>query len=538
MKTSSAIGRLGALLIPITLLVWAACGHSPAPPATDVEASVMTGRPHGAATPLPFARPHRKSPSVPIVSAVDSRSASQLAQIACAGADGWRCATAPKLAAMRGSITNTGTWTIADWYFDAANTTGCASDSNTCTSATCAAGGVGPCLTVNEMVNRWGTATPTLKQTTTLHILSAETLNQEAITLTPTVVPTPGGATGNAFAIIGTLAPVATFPLGTVTSKNRAAGTPLSAAGFTGVGEAVGQVVVNNVNGSRAEIVLLAGGIATLSQPLATLVWPASAATQPQPAENDTWATGQSVTVYRQPLLNLKVLAARGLDNTAAATAGMTWVQGILLPDTSGNSSSEIAPGPGQSNLFIDCDLNPYVSMGGATNYAASSFFIGSGLEGGGQMAYTIVLGGWSSGFGIGAFTSVIIDLDHMAMAGMSCLTETSTLVGYLYNPAGLSVSGGQCILDASLDETPGGAVWGAGTVDANSGGHIINNSGQTWTATLLGSGAIELDGATSGFHFINGSATWAASPSITPATLDAAGSISNPQTGSIYSTP
>ena len=64
--------------------------------------------------------------------------------------------------------------TVPAWFTDTLNTAGCASDNNTCTQATCGAVGSfqGPCLSVGEIYDRWGTIQPTLAQDTSLTVLS------------------------------------------------------------------------------------------------------------------------------------------------------------------------------------------------------------------------------------------------------------------------------------------------------------------------------------------------------------------------------
>ena len=47
-------------------------------------------------------------------------------------------------------------WSVPQWEIDGSNATGCASDANTCTSAVCAPGGVGPCATARQVASRLG----------------------------------------------------------------------------------------------------------------------------------------------------------------------------------------------------------------------------------------------------------------------------------------------------------------------------------------------------------------------------------------------
>jgi hypothetical protein len=64
------------------------------------------------------------------------------------------------------------TITESYWAFDPALTMPCASDSNTCTSSSCGASGVGPCATLAGLMAHWGTSTPLFGQNTTIEQLS------------------------------------------------------------------------------------------------------------------------------------------------------------------------------------------------------------------------------------------------------------------------------------------------------------------------------------------------------------------------------
>lgn len=141
---------------------------------------------------------------VPPPAAPDTRSDAEKADAACWGPNHvWACTgrAQPKtmMASTSGPLPPSPAMSILTWDVDPTNSTGCASNGNSCTSATCGASGVGPCLAVNKIVyHRWGTTGPTLQTGTTIAMLSAETLGQETLAPWPiagTLTYTGAGAT-------------------------------------------------------------------------------------------------------------------------------------------------------------------------------------------------------------------------------------------------------------------------------------------------------------------------------------------------------
>ena len=78
-------------------------------------------------------------------------------------------------------------WAVPNWYVDYGNTSGCASDQNTCTSSTCSGTGVGPCKTFGEIWARWGAVPPVLLQATTITFVSPD--NAEFYSFCPSYGP-------------------------------------------------------------------------------------------------------------------------------------------------------------------------------------------------------------------------------------------------------------------------------------------------------------------------------------------------------------
>ena len=470
----------------------------------------------------------------------DPRTSVQIAQAACAG----HC-TAPvrKFGAGTRPPIVPATWTVPAWYFDYANATGCASDNNTCTSASCGAGGVGPCMTVNEVVARWGTTQPILPQSVTFYVLSSETLGAESIVLNPVVVD------GSVFGIVGTPKQVTSFALGTVTPKNRIMAQRLTAGGFTaGSITSGGQLVVNTSrSSSRAFTNGVAAGVATLTQPLAQLsIADAFAYVPPVPAEDNTWTAGDTVVVDSLPMLNIKELHVLGGDVAASAfTGGVTWVQYITIPDNTGTSGNSVFSLGSIDNvyLFADSSVGPYIAFNPlGDDGISSSIMYGCYLGGGTLVSFGSLIGGAVESFGasIGEYGAVDGDLQTV---GLFSYTGNG-FMGQVYagsdttSDAG-TVSSVQIGNNSApkLDNVyyPVAVSWGPGSVNIGNVGSLENGSGQTWQQALLNRSGIFLDGETTGTGYTTGPATWTSGLPLNPASLDVYGSLQDPNTHEIY---
>jgi hypothetical protein len=115
-------------------------------------------------------------------------------------------------------------WLVPDWYVAPIS----GSDSNDGMTVTT------PVQTImGGIVSRWGTRSPILAQTTTIHLLEPETLGQESVVLSPVIV------NGASFVILGTNIVVGTTTISAITTPlDPTAGTNLvfsvaSAAGLS-----------------------------------------------------------------------------------------------------------------------------------------------------------------------------------------------------------------------------------------------------------------------------------------------------------------
>jgi len=483
-------------------------------------------------------RPHPVTPTAPSHK-LDARSPQQIAQAACTRADGsWACSGVKPALFGAGSTRGCPACTVAQWYTDPANTTTCASDSNTCTSATCSTGGVGPCVTANEIIARWGTNAPLLLQNTTITLLSAETAAQENVFLNPMT------AQGVYFAVVGTPLLVANVTLGTVTAKSRtgAGGHLLTSTGFTATGLAVNQLVVNTTSGkaSKAWIYALSAGTATLTQPMSPLTAAADASNFPSAlsTEVDTWAHNDTVSVYTVPLFNLKGLQPVGGDTPASTQGGTAWLQNVHVPDTAGspgNSYFTIGTPNGVPIWTVDdlFDTNVIIAgtLGGgiAGGFANNTFF-----NGGAEVSDATVAGGGVPTTGFGNFITLhefaALDGDFVAF---DATANEMAFIGNVYVSDILSIfNAGLLKIDSSWGYG-GPALYGPAACSVQDAGRLMKIDG-TWASALLFSGALTLSGVATGTKFVSG--TYTAGVSITPANLDSFLGLQNPLTGARYS--
>jgi hypothetical protein len=419
---------------------------------------------------------------------------------------------------------------VTDWYVDPVHGIDSSNGLSTGQPVKTIMGGI---------VTKWGTNSPVLAQNTTIHLMNSETVGQEYVVLQPICVD---GAT---FEIDGTLGRtlIGTFNLGTVTPKVRTGGgTLLGAGGFSHSGLAVGQVVVNNVTNSHSLIQNLSGTNATLAQPLVHL----PPTFTPAPAEDDTWTTGQSVSVYSLPILNLKVLSPTGQDDNVANTFQSVWVESIRIPDASGTvGNSSFVPNISSTVInFQDCVFDAYLIINNGIYTHHGSHFPNCGFNAGASVGYGSIQGGYSALFPIELNDWGDIDLDHIAAAGVAP-GGAPALVGYCYVPAGQQLFVYPCtswILDDQLNGTVGAGLYGGASLTIGANAFFGQRSGSTWAARLLLTGGLFLVDE-NGSSLSTGTSYTPGTPGVfndginlTQANLDTYGALFNPRTNARFS--
>ena len=336
-------------------------------------------------------------------------------------------------------------------------------------------------------------------------ILSAETSGQENVVLAPNMVQ------GSNFVVLGTLAAAgATFHPSSVIPKNRVTPQLLQLHGMP-AGTSAGQILVDVTRGSQAFVDSVSVGVATMTQPFTTTsTTTVQTGFEASPAEDDSWANTDTFQLYTVPLYNLKVLNTNNADTaTTALTTPTVWVQYIHIPDISGSpgysqyiSAASSVSSVVYSNVWFDptfigqselasydssnlscwhnggMSLRSWGAIGGASSTTGSFFLNGSYLQ-----DLSVVDG------------DIILHKSFTAKGGYS-------LAGYAYTDTG--PSGPSEIAASQLRIEPydfaNSILWGPGAIDLNSGGSLVNESGTTWANCLTVTGALTLDGASTGW--------------------------------------
>jgi hypothetical protein len=186
-------------------------------------------------------------------------------------------------------------WSVPNWYIDDANASGCASNANTGTSASCPSAGVGPLATKSGLYQRWGTWSPILNAVTvTVTYLSGDTGTSDPSLFAPVL------SNGAQFIETAPLpAPAFVGTLGTVTAKNRTHNQILQAT-FNATSGSIAQcmLLVNVTRGNSRSFAqrLVSGATWQLDQPLTP--WTPGTVYGTNVAEVDTWQAGDSIDGY------------------------------------------------------------------------------------------------------------------------------------------------------------------------------------------------------------------------------------------------
>jgi hypothetical protein len=423
--------------------------------------------------------------------------------------------------------------TTTNWYVDGSDTTGCAADTNSCTSATCGASGVGPCATWGQIAGRYGTVYPVLPygQSVTLHMLSSQAAGTDPIFFYPNM---SGG--GQAI-LVGTPITVnASFVAGTVTPANVAAGGTLLTIAAMPAGTAAGQLVFNSTRSSYAFIDSMATSTASMQQFIASagLTTPSTA----NPVQVNTTVTGDTLATFTLPLANLKVWRPRGGDQTGSAgtTASLGWVQSVTIVDPSGTGVSEYALiGDGTvSQILSMCTVQPRLHSAGLAGRAEVVAIFGSNMLGGGNATFAGqaefvgggLLNGLTSSAGTSIFTGTVL---HGSIGVVGQGTQN------------LAFSGGNTFADGAIAASGAmilaGPLYGSYTLSVGPGATVARTAGSSWVTELLTSGALKFGTATTGTSFNTTTGVFTPAVALTLANLDSNnGSLQDPLTGARFS--
>ena len=338
---------LSYLVLALTVL---GCNPTPAPAPSVPDASTAPPPSSGQVSSDEGRGGVVRQPAKPFVPKVDSRTPAQVAMAACSGANGSPCSIARRLMASgNGSAGQCGpACTVPNWYLDFANTTGCAADSNSGTSATCSGAGIGPLLHIAQLYARWGAHDPFLAsstEVTTITVMSPQPSGSASADPWGNFSPS---APDGMVAVVGTLQAIGTsFTIGTVTQPSRAnPGNDFEVLlGTAGAAAAPGQLLYNSgiAGGSYTWIDSLTGSGVTLTA-VCTAPYAATGLTTPYNTTSLTydaasWSSGQMVQLYTAPTIyadSVGAIVGTGSSFGSGHTSGAMWIQGVNFGDPAG----------------------------------------------------------------------------------------------------------------------------------------------------------------------------------------------------------
>ncbi len=382
-------------------------------------------------------------------------------------------------------------WSIATWYFDPQNSTGLASDGNTCTSASA------PCLTWSEINDhRWGCVgsprgCPHLTQTTTVNQLSSHPNTSDPIIVYPALL----GASLFFVGPLGAAQQVATGTTSGTVAKARTSGAPQLLNVTLPAGLALGELVQNTTHASFAWLYQNTSGNAwNMAQPLAAVTPPIAAVLAP-PAEVNTWANGDAVTVWQPVVINAVDVEPIVADLSASFNNGV-YFQHLTIdapgdtfpaPVTFGENVSLIESASrrmvnwrtsASTGAYFPQAINGYAKRGYTSNVGSSdpAIAIVAGVVGEFNSTATI------NGMGNFQFDGDVI------FGGPSTLYNTGNQFGLVYIDTGATVlctpESGRTLVVDSGGMYGSAIVWGPGTF--NTTVHVQYNAGAGKAATTF----------------------------------------------------
>lgn len=405
-------------------------------------------------------------------------------------------------------------WQQATWVIDPANSTGLASDGNTGLDAT------HPLLTWGEVLARWGTDKPRIAQNTTVTFLSSQAGPTDLIYCSPFLLNCTFVIQGQ----LGAAQQIATGVLASVTAKNRATPQLLQAnSGAT----AINQLVVNATHPSRAwSSIAIGGGVFAMSQPIVPVTVPSVVTSG---TEVDTWANGDSVTVYAPMQVFVGEIRPKPVGYSAGFTNASLQVYQLQIALTTGG----VGEGCSFFNAmvsFVDCLVsNPCqideVGISGLGSGHADSIFseyMGGSVEGtqgfiagrfdfgrvrNAQFVADIIvgIGAGSSGVQIGGAPTNESAMGAVYIATSCILKSNANIRG------DLTLSGSSIV------------AWGPGSLDMLGRARLSYPSGAgAATAAFLLTGQLLANNVFSQFS-VTSTGAWANTITLSGANLDAA---------------
>lgn len=442
-----------------------------AEPVTEKEA-LTRGMPSA----LPVAAPPPK----------ETRTAAQLHIAACSGPGGqWRCKDAKPVVMASGSqpIIPIGQ-TIPNWFVDPANVTTTASDTNDCVTSTT------QCLTFQEIeVHRWGTYYPRLQQTTTINVWSSQAAGSlDFLYIDPYME-------GAAVVVKGNLGATQQIATGTIAvtgfvAKVRSTGTLLQAnTGAT----ATNQLVVNATHSSRAwTSKSLGAGVFAMSEPIAPVTVPG---TITGGTSVDTWATGDTVTVFSPPVIHMAESKPKASNLSGGFTNIALWFWQVTAASPTGLGFIVVNP----EVAFIESAVTGLTFFEGSSRLGLAAANVNSVFidVSGGAVGSPLLFAGGRFDFGFinsAQFSNDII-LGIGASTGVGVQGPGQAVIAAAYIDTGATL---QLVQPVRGDVAAGGTtlvLWGPGGINVRGNGRLGYPAGAAAAAAaFLLSGTIGLN--------------------------------------------
>ncbi|MHB8331503.1 MAG: hypothetical protein ACYDDZ_15330 [Acidimicrobiales bacterium] len=497
--------KILAYVALVLACIGVACSQPSGAPAPTPTSSAVVAHPAIPSVPsLPADVDDPKPPSAsrpPLVPKVDTRTPGQIADAACRGAGGiWYCGArkAPLMAGNASSGQCGPACTVPAWFLDFADISGCASDSNSGTSATCTGAGIGPLLHVSQLYSRWGTRSPMLNSPTNATVITVMS-SQPSASADPWGEFSPTEING-LFELVGTPAAVGpTFLAGAVTAITRAnPGNDFQVNIAASTGAASGQLLYDSTvaGGSYCWVVSIAANVATCTHPLRAtdLTTPSNAL--PAPTDNAaSWALGDTLQLFTVPTIYANSIAPTvGTQASSGTSSGLTWIQSINLGDSSGSSgNSTVMLRPtdyaGISLVRADAivEFRAYDTNWDQGNNDA--LYQIDWLSGADIAGYTYVYGGDIGGTALRSmgFDQGFILLKDDVILGSSVLQFPGTTIS-AYNVHTPNAAGAWSVEPESaifLRTGTGASIWGAMPMTVFQGAEVANRAA-SFTANLI----------------------------------------------------
>jgi len=423
-------------------------------------------------------------------------------------------------------------WLVPDWYVDPVSGNDANAGTTPLTAVKTIMGGI---------VARWGTTSPILKQTTTIHLLAPETFQQEEVVLEPILVE------GVSFVIIGTnvLLKSDTIAAPSFTPLDPNAGTNLTISLTGGVGGlSPGNLVQNTTRGSFALVdAISGGGILTITQPFVQSGLTTVSST-PSLAQDNGWAIGDSLSFFQSPLLNLKVIHPQAGD--FSGNNPVCWLENLYIPSNGGVGLSTLAPTPiSCSFVASNCNFDVFVTLDAQLTYTVGQFQ-NTWLNGGSFLGpLAKIMGGASNTASVNycGFFGGFADFNAI-LHTFTFLVDPGVTFGLVQADGDIFLNSG-AIMQIFRPNFAIPILWGTANLHVAQTNSTVANASLggfvSWTTCLRLTGSLTMNGLAVAFGFDTATGTFTPGGIvISAANLDAqsGNGLHNPRTGCMFSGP